>query len=199
MKITVNDFFDKVYVINLDRRADRLDTISNSLNSLGIAFEKFKAVDGIESGLSGIQGCATSHRNVIQDAISNGYENILVLEDDALFLNGFAEEFSKHINRIPDNWDMVYLGASGIRKESDTRGLVKILDCNSSHAIGISKSIFQELINVNDLETHIDSSYSTLHEFHNVYAIDPAIVIQSPGYSDVVNIKYDPSKYFIVD
>jgi GT2 family glycosyltransferase/GR25 family glycosyltransferase involved in LPS biosynthesis len=39
-------FFDKVYVLNLDRRPDRLATVSAHLKRLGIPFERYAAVDG---------------------------------------------------------------------------------------------------------------------------------------------------------
>ena len=45
-KITVNEFFDRVFVINLDRRPDRLKQISNRLDRLGIEFERFSGYDG---------------------------------------------------------------------------------------------------------------------------------------------------------
>lgn len=50
-KHTVNQFFDKVFVINLDRRPDRLQTISAKLSQLGIDFERFPAVDGTAADL----------------------------------------------------------------------------------------------------------------------------------------------------
>ncbi len=43
---TINSVFDKVYVINLDRRKDRLIAISQKLIRLGIHFERIEAVDG---------------------------------------------------------------------------------------------------------------------------------------------------------
>lgn len=43
---SVNGFFDKVYVLNLDRRPDRLAAVTRQMDQLGIAFERFTAVDG---------------------------------------------------------------------------------------------------------------------------------------------------------
>ena len=44
---TVNGVFDKVFVINLDRRPDRLQRVVEQARSLGITFERFAAVDGM--------------------------------------------------------------------------------------------------------------------------------------------------------
>ena len=36
-----------VYVINLDRRPDRLEAITADLDRAGLAFERIKAIDGV--------------------------------------------------------------------------------------------------------------------------------------------------------
>jgi glycosyltransferase involved in cell wall biosynthesis/GR25 family glycosyltransferase involved in LPS biosynthesis len=43
---TVNEVFEKVYVINLNKRKDRLLEITQKLNRLNIDFERIEAVDG---------------------------------------------------------------------------------------------------------------------------------------------------------
>jgi len=44
----VNEFFDKVVVINLDRRTDRMETLDAQLKELGIEYERFSAIDAVE-------------------------------------------------------------------------------------------------------------------------------------------------------
>ena len=46
--VRVNDVFDCVFVINLDRRYDRLNAIDARLNSLGIEYKRFAAIDGTQ-------------------------------------------------------------------------------------------------------------------------------------------------------
>ena len=46
MKYTLNEVFDKIYVINLDKRRDRLIEINQKFNRLGIDFERVAAVNG---------------------------------------------------------------------------------------------------------------------------------------------------------
>ena len=42
----INDVFEKVFVLNLDRRQDRLEKVVRQTKKLGIEFERFYAVDG---------------------------------------------------------------------------------------------------------------------------------------------------------
>ncbi len=42
----LNDVFEKVFVLNLDRRQDRLEKVLRQTKKLGIEFERFSAVDG---------------------------------------------------------------------------------------------------------------------------------------------------------
>ena len=42
----INDYFDKIYVLNLHRRKDRLSGIDNRLKRFGIEYERFGATDG---------------------------------------------------------------------------------------------------------------------------------------------------------
>ena len=80
----VNDYFDKVAVINLDRRTDRMERLGAQLDELGIEYERFSAVDGKELDISPIKAGTMSH----QKLLSQNYEKrVLVLEDDALFLS----------------------------------------------------------------------------------------------------------------
>lgn len=44
--ITINEFFDRVVVLNLDRRPDRLNTIARRLDALDIKFQRVSAIDG---------------------------------------------------------------------------------------------------------------------------------------------------------
>jgi hypothetical protein len=44
--IDINEYFDNIYILNLDRRIDRYENIKSKLNILNIKFERFSAIDG---------------------------------------------------------------------------------------------------------------------------------------------------------
>jgi glycosyltransferase involved in cell wall biosynthesis len=140
----INNFFDRIYVINLRRRQDRLEKIIQKLKRLNISAEIIEAVDGyiaphideyevyknISLGLDntspeeiklkqkliyspGVWGHLKSNRLILNDAIEKGYQKILILEDDVLFIKNFHHEFENFTRVIAGkNWKFLYLGAT---------------------------------------------------------------------------------------
>ena len=83
-----------VYVINLDRRPDRLGTISGDLHRLGLSFERVPAVDARllppedkadRNPLmrAGSKACMLSHSEALRRFLASGRSAAMILEDDA--------------------------------------------------------------------------------------------------------------------
>jgi len=122
---SVNQVVDKVYVINLDRDTERLKKMTEQLNRLNIEFTRFPAVLGSQVKSSphltdlclkyctdGMKGCALSHKTIWEDMLKNGYERVLVLEDDAVFSDDFERIFHEGWQQIPKDFDIWYLGCN---------------------------------------------------------------------------------------
>lgn len=92
----------RIFVINLERRPDRLESIATRLNMLGLEFERVQAFDGMNNSVKhlvswpkailfnylqrpslGVIGCYQSHRLVFQKIVKDKIPQALVLEDDA--------------------------------------------------------------------------------------------------------------------
>ena len=69
------------FVVNLERRPDRLDHIKKEMEYIGWEYEIFKAID-----LNNHGGCALSHVEIIKIAKERGYDSVMVIEDDCTFL-----------------------------------------------------------------------------------------------------------------
>jgi hypothetical protein len=65
------------YVVNLDRRQDRMESIKFEMDYMGWDFERFSAVDTNDH-----RGCSLSHIEIIKDAIKKGLDEVMVIEDD---------------------------------------------------------------------------------------------------------------------
>ena len=69
------------YVINLDRRPDRMESIKFEMDYIGWDYERFSAVDTNDHG-----GCSLSHISIIKDAMSKGLDQVMVIEDDCTLM-----------------------------------------------------------------------------------------------------------------
>lgn len=138
--LTLNFYFAHTYVLNLDRRPDRLEKMKKALKKLGIYnWTRFSALDGKESphyeewnsyrksrmtqferrkfhrkaiGSPGSWAILKSMYLMIKDAIRKKYHSILVLQDDLLIHKKFIQEFLKIPSKVPKNWKLLYLGAT---------------------------------------------------------------------------------------
>jgi GR25 family glycosyltransferase involved in LPS biosynthesis len=128
--------FDKIYVINLERRLDRKISLLKKYPNLDFTF--IKAIDGKQLHLQdlisekklnssffdphgmvtmGVFACALSHKKAWDQALQDGVENALFLEDD-IFLqdecvieNQFTDFYKDILNEILDyDWDLLHLG-----------------------------------------------------------------------------------------
>ena len=175
----VNEMFDRVVVINLDRRPDRLEKITKQLNRLGIAFERFSAVDDGNP----VESCKNSHQAVLSKARADGLGSILILEDDALFGDDFLSEFEKMRGELPNSWDMLYLGGTIMNKEFYSDMLIRSKRTLSLHAYAVNSKAFDILIKPS--RGHIDWTYTYLHGQIEAYVCSPALVKAYPSYSDI--------------
>ncbi len=129
----LNDAFDRIYVLTLDRTTERHRHIEAELRGVNYVF--FKGVDKLDldydeliaegiydeekhhrlqrtyRSLSlGEVACALSHCRIYEDAMRRGYERILVLEDDVAMLGKNLAAFKAALTELPGNWEFLLLG-----------------------------------------------------------------------------------------
>lgn len=116
--IRINDYFDRVYVLNLHHRGDRMAAVTQRLGREGIAFERFPATDGsVMSHLwrsmrnthfttPNYLACAVSHLSIHRHAEREGLGRVLIVEDDVVVRRGL----SAGIPEPPEWQDVLYLG-----------------------------------------------------------------------------------------
>jgi GR25 family glycosyltransferase involved in LPS biosynthesis len=179
----VNEYFDKVVVINLDRRKDRLEKVNAQLEELGITYERFSAIDAKALDIDPIQACRQSHLQVLEE--SEG--KTLILEDDAYFMEGFNERFAQFVELLPDNWNIFYLGAVLLNSQNCNHMMVRAMDTSSLHAYCVNPK-FKDIALAQGREypEHIDVAYRLLHRQYSSYAAKPPLVKQYPSYSDLM-------------
>lgn len=201
------DRFDKAYLINLDKREDRLENFKKEVNKYNLGdFQRVSAYDGeklIKSEKnsrlkSGAAGLILSNLEIIRDAIKNNYDKILIMEDDCIFTNEVLNVES-YFEFLPNDWDLLYMGGNhnthmGYKPPTKINDkIVKLHNTFSAHFVGIKKTMFNIIErSLSNLHVPIDVLYSNLQKEYNAYSFTPAIAHQMEGFSDIekTNVNY---------
>jgi GR25 family glycosyltransferase involved in LPS biosynthesis len=137
---------DKIIYINLNKRIDRREEIESELNNFGLEYERFEA---IETPSHGILGCGKSHLSVLKLAKERNYKNILILEDDFMFLVS-KEEFEKNLSdffslNLP--FDVCMLSYNLIKSEQLENNVVnKVIEVQTASGYIVNNHYYDKLI-----------------------------------------------------
>lgn len=180
------DFFDNIYLVNLVKRTDRLLQSVEHLDEYDIPYTLFNAVEK-ENGAEGLRDTMNL---IFEDAIQNNYSNILVLEDDCLFITEkiWVDETMKNVvKELPENYWLCYLGgqATGGFQNFYTSHLLPVIKFFSTHAVMYSKQGIKEILSIN-LGFPIDNWIcENIQTQGNCYCTYPMLASQRPGVSDI--------------
>lgn len=93
---------------------------------------------------------------ILGNAQEKGYEKILCLDDDVFFAKDFNQRFTTLVSALPEEWDLLYLGASQrgwdtidrqLTGTAGNRPFYHPADTHGSFALGIHQRAFPLLIN----------------------------------------------------
>ncbi len=177
-------YFDRIVVINLERRKDRLEQFTKEAERIGFEFEVHKAIDGKAEGISPIVAGRLSHIQVLESIKPD--EMVLICEDDAIFCDDFLEKLPKHMDTLPENWDILYLGAIKNRIEPMNDYWVRQVETTGTQAYCVRPEKVGLFIDIaKEFDQWIDVAYRLWCDRTNAYICQPNLVIQSDGYSDL--------------
>lgn len=207
----ISDFFDKIFVINLDTRKDRWNLIEKDLKDFRIDnYERFPAIRIELKDIPpqyysnmfsprkihdyykvGISGCKMSHVGVMKIAKERNYDSILVLEDDAKMIENIHSFFyliEQQLRNI--NWDMIYFGGQR-KKDNDIQVSANIIKANhifTTHAYAIKNKLFDKVINESlSSGLEMDNFYINLIQpNYNCYCTYPHLIYQRNSDSDIL-------------
>jgi GR25 family glycosyltransferase involved in LPS biosynthesis len=199
MKIT--DFFDKTVCINLDRRFDRWsECVAEFDKNKLVGIERFKAVDGknlaeLPKGFLTQSRLALVLTNmlILDKAIEEDYNSILILEDDVEFTKQVTN-MKSFFDSLPEDWDMLYFGGNhnthvGYEPPTIINDKVcKLHNTFSTHCVAINKKSFKEVLErLKKCDNALDVIYAELQKKLNVYSFYPMIATQRVSFSDIEN------------
>ncbi len=189
-----------ILYINLATRPDRKTHIESELKKLNFIGTRF---DALTHPVYAARGCALSHTACLQMALDNKWNHILVLEDDAEFLNPelFLTQLNKFLQRH-STWDVLILAGNNVGPyEIIDETCVKISKCLTTTAYLVNEQYIPKLLNnfqeSLDKFTHIDRWWNNLQVKDNWMMLTPLTVIQKTSYSDIENKVIDYTDFML--
>ena len=168
--LTLDSYFDRIFYINLERDTLRNEQMVSQFQKYGIT--NYERVDGI--ALTELPGkekyrnfikhdpryqigqlsCRASHLKCIGIAKQRNFSSVLILEDDALFLQD-PNLLLAHNRQMLNDWDMLYFG-----------GLVEPHFRNQivcTHAYCVKNTLYDDILNMADASgMEIDNFYAKI-------------------------------------
>jgi len=172
----------KIVLINLDKDRDRLRESESVLKRFGLSFERIPGVVNKDRE----KGFSLAMINALT-AIPNGG---MIMEDD-------IELKEYRIPRLPDNWDMLYLGANlNGRTERVSRDLVRVFSAYTTHAVLYADKAVKKILSEYDYDKHgVYDKWLADHFLreNNCYMVTPMQAYQRRGYSSILGHNVDYS------
>ncbi|MEO6547799.1 MAG: glycosyltransferase family 25 protein [Ferruginibacter sp.] len=186
----LNNFFEHIYVITLERAQDRQQQIRKNL--AGLQYEFFFGADKlshevddlIKQGIydkalaakhhryhktltSGQVCCAWSHRNVYEDVLERGFKKVLILEDDVTAIQNVGEFAYQVFNELPTQWELLYMDYNANEK----RDRLKQYWYHVQKKMGGLKWSHSTIQNLYPKKISKHLSSAGYHDFTSAYAI----------------------------
>lgn len=172
---------DRVYCINLDSRKDRWEKVTLQFSKMGVAdsVERVSAIVKEDPR----QGCLESHFYCVRDAIQNGFESILVFEDDVCFLATQEAIHSVAVRFLcrDSKWDLFYLGGNVMYPARFVHKHIFKSRFFSTHAYIINSRAYNKIL---EASVPIDKWYAWNTVSYGLY---PMCATQDATYSDIRN------------
>lgn len=125
-KKTVSSPSVLTFIVNLDRRPDRMERLLSSPTFPNFKYIRFPAIDGKKlqpteqlqrlcdgndyNMQEGMIGCMLSHIVLYTEILRLPQSIFCILEDDVEFLPEYNKKLTHILNNLPSNWDLIYLG-----------------------------------------------------------------------------------------
>lgn len=192
----MTNIFEHSFVISLKERTDRLNDFFISAKNAGLenikpfqAFRpppNFHGIKPLTARGLGAFGCTLSHQAIITMALSMKSPQIVVFEDDAEFCENFIEKTIELYNKLPENWDIFFIGTLNIiNQQFYDIGLGRGKSAWGTHCYMVNGKSFQKVLDViTTYKTALDEELTTNADLNCYYAI-PSLSFQKTIKNDI--------------
>jgi glycosyl transferase family 25 len=150
---------------------------------------------------NGAIGCSMSHLKILQNALDNNLDHVLIVEDDITFLNPelFKTNFDTFLQRNGNNWDVILLAGNNMPPYDAIDDVsIKVKRCQTTTGYLVNGHYIKKLMtNVKMGLTSlicnpgrhamyaIDKFWFVLQAVDKWFLIIPLTVVQREDYSDI--------------
>jgi glycosyl transferase family 25 len=200
-----SDIKNAIY-INLDIRTDRRMLFEKQLEDLHSLYptdfsfypaSRFSAIYHEHGAI----GCSMSHLECLRIAKTNGWDHVLIFEDDAHFIHPevLVHQVNSFLSRFHDEWDVLLLSGNNFPPfKIEAPDCFRVANCQVATCYLVRSRYYDTLIRNfeeglagltanpnNKPEFACDMYWKRLQREHRWFLITPICVIQRPGYSDI--------------
>lgn len=193
MDLKIDDI--RAYCLHLKSAKDRVENMTNELNSFTSNWEIFDAI----WKQPGYIGISESFKSIIRKAKEDGLKQVLIFEDDIKFTSDRSkEQFQKCIDSLPDEWDVLLGGIysltnlNDLENESINGCIKKIGDFSALHCTLLNHTVYDKILKHDPLSKycHLDRYIGKMSRYTvNTYVCYPMIAIQKTTYSDSGHVR----------
>lgn len=196
------NYFDAIYLINLESRTERLLISLRRLHWFDIPVQVFDAIYNERNGAVGLRSTMIA---LFTECLHRGYNNVLIFEDDFMVLEDLNFYMPLCLQQLPKDFSLLYLGGHIITpfKEKYSENLLTLTGALTTHAIVYSRKAIEILLpifiahaeNPRD-KTTIDMLLSNrIITAGKSYITYPLLVSQRKSWSDIENREIDYKDY----
>ena len=188
----ISELFPTAYFTNMDYNQSKAENTTREVEKIGITPTRIPGV--VYTGTSskewnGWIGCGLAHLNGLRLARELN-QNVLMFEDDVVFVDDYINIIHNAVNELPENWDMFYLGANitGTVNQVSTY-IGRLTSARATHSYGVNKNFLNKLITL--LEERVESKPIDCIYADEVcpgnycYITIPMVTTQRDGFSDI--------------
>ena len=180
------DHFTRIVLLSLSTQKDRADAALARLEESGMARRGDVTVMRAWPGNvapapawwragNAAWGCLMSHVRAVQEALLDGVERVLLLEDDVVFHPRAPQWLERLMREVPEDWDQLYLGGQHLKEASplpDCPYIWRAKNVNRTHAYALHRRVYakylQHVLHAPDYirrgAWHVDHQLGVAHE-----------------------------------
>jgi hypothetical protein len=139
------DFFDEIYCISVKTRLAKRRRAIKQFEELGI-LNRVEFFDAILREPYW-DGCRESHKECVRRAKNNGANNVLIFEEDVLFLHKDLAALEKALNELrEEDWNNFLLGGIVREVKHKISENLYLVDAYLTHAHALNCNMFDKVL-----------------------------------------------------